>query len=1041
MSDSALSGATVEPIVAETARMTLKDDAMVGPSSDVSDMQSDVSGSQAIQTMGGPESDQCVANANVPSSKMTTKVYYNIDDEATPYCTEVPVPPDRITLRDFKNAFNRQQNFKYYCKRIDRELGKEVKSELRDDSQPLERSQNDIFELFLLTAEGSTHSDGSSGAHPRASMRNAHMVPAPAPSGKVFDAYNAQYMHGRHFDQSHMSTDSESVFGTAPQPFGYPRASLNRRPPQYYQPAGPEVTVKLRKPKPYVKSRTRELVESLINILPREPREVRRSESLAVIVPSSSSTTAPMVIRHSSTNVPNTKRQNEHEVSSGGTDQYAVIKKKSKRLSLVEKLPFLGAYSERQRPRSAVNASGRDTDHLLPNRPDPDIVEQEGARNAVSRKDKGVASRTTEIQLADTMHRRSLPNPARFRPEPIYQKSTNSRALTRAMTMVDSARRLPPLIEVTAPEPGDGTEAASATEPPKEKAPRRPKRYTGSHTTSTYQGAKDAAPDASPRRHLIGFLHRTSHLSLTSELSADASFYLIGHRGRRFEESTIASESDARIFSDDDDQTRVSTSTDITSVSRQQQNLYRRRKNRRKYRQPSRASSFTSITESSMSLDVITVTLNMDTVNFLGISIVGQSSQRGDTGIYVANIMKGGAVALDGRIEAGDMILQVNDVSFENFTNDQAVDVLREAVARRGPIKLTVAKCWESGQKSCFTVPRPRDEPVRPIDTQAWIQHTNAMRGMPSILEGSEGAPTPVPGQYPPHNRPPSSSTVTSGGSGPNTVIGGGPTHLRLDTKTDKRKVVEAMAMPNSGLDIRDRTWLKIPIRMCFLGTDLVNWLLEHVDGLKDNKEAKKYAMELLQMKLIMHVVKKVTFTEQCYYQLGEEFERHRLMTGECSSGRSDVGSLPPPPAGFLQSQPQQATRWQMIPGTNGVPSAPSMVSGYAQMPPPSSTYSYNPLLISHQRTGAPDVNSQASGHSNEGSSGSEHRRMARAVLPPAPSISSSQPPLIPIGSSTTVSLNPPQHRLDELPTDLASSRQSFRIAMNQPFEFFVDNL
>ncbi len=86
----------------------------------------------------------------------------------------------------------------------------------------------------------------------------------------------------------------------------------------------------------------------------------------------------------------------------------------------------------------------------------------------------------------------------------------------------------------------------------------------------------------------------------------------------------------------------MSTSTDITSVSRQQQQqLYRRRKNRKKYRQPSRASSFTSITESSMSLNIITVTLNMDTVNFLGISIVGQCSQRGDGGIYVANIMKG----------------------------------------------------------------------------------------------------------------------------------------------------------------------------------------------------------------------------------------------------------------------------------------------------------------------------------------------------------------------------------------------------------------
>ncbi|TMS35482.1 hypothetical protein L596_002878 [Steinernema carpocapsae] len=232
MSDSAVSNSTLEPIVAVTARMTIKDDsALVGPSSDVSDRQSDVSGSQSLQPIGGPESDQCVANANVPSSKQTTKVYYNIDDETTPYCTEVPVPPDRITLRDFKNAFNRQQNFKYYCKRIDKELGKEVKSELRDDSQPIERSQNDIFELFLLTAEGSTHSDGSSGAHTRPSLRGTHMVPAPAPSGAHFDAYNAQYMHGRNFDPSLVSTDSESMFGSGLQ--YYPRGSMNRR-PQYY---------------------------------------------------------------------------------------------------------------------------------------------------------------------------------------------------------------------------------------------------------------------------------------------------------------------------------------------------------------------------------------------------------------------------------------------------------------------------------------------------------------------------------------------------------------------------------------------------------------------------------------------------------------------------------------------------------------------------------------------------------------------------------------------------------------------------------------
>lgn len=101
------------------------------------------------------------------------------------------------------------------------------------------------------------------------------------------------------------------------------------------------------------------------------------------------------------------------------------------------------------------------------------------------------------------------------------------------------------------------------------------------------------------------------------------------------------------------------------------------------------------MTDSTMSLNIITVTLNMgnsqftigfifnmnlshkiysslrvhshlftaflttEKYNFLGISIVGQSNDRGDGGIYIGSIMKGGAVAADGRIEPGDMLLQV----------------------------------------------------------------------------------------------------------------------------------------------------------------------------------------------------------------------------------------------------------------------------------------------------------------------------------------------------------------------------------------------
>jgi segment polarity protein dishevelled len=46
--------------------------------------------------------------------------------------------------------------------------------------------------------------------------------------------------------------------------------------------------------------------------------------------------------------------------------------------------------------------------------------------------------------------------------------------------------------------------------------------------------------------------------------------------------------------------------------------------------------------------------------------------------------MPGGAVALDGRIEPGDMILQVNDISFEDFKNDHAAEVLKQAVNKKG---------------------------------------------------------------------------------------------------------------------------------------------------------------------------------------------------------------------------------------------------------------------------------------------------------------------------------------------------------------------
>ncbi|VDN42942.1 unnamed protein product [Gongylonema pulchrum] len=117
------------------------------------------------------------ATTSVPTS---TKIYYHIDDETVPYCTDVMVPPDKITLGDFKRVLTRS-NFKYYCKAPAPDSGvfPEVKVEIRDDNERLHRSTNGQFELFLLTSEGSSHSDGSSGL-PLKSARM--MVPGPAPA-------------------------------------------------------------------------------------------------------------------------------------------------------------------------------------------------------------------------------------------------------------------------------------------------------------------------------------------------------------------------------------------------------------------------------------------------------------------------------------------------------------------------------------------------------------------------------------------------------------------------------------------------------------------------------------------------------------------------------------------------------------------------------------------------------------------------------------------------------------------------------------------
>uniref|UniRef100_A0A667ZSB2 Dishevelled segment polarity protein 2 n=1 Tax=Myripristis murdjan TaxID=586833 RepID=A0A667ZSB2_9TELE len=556
-----------------------------------------------------------------------------------------------------------------------------------------------------------------------------------------------------------------------------------------------------------------------------------------------------------------------------------------------------------------------------------------------------------------------------------------------------------------------------------------------------------------------------------------------------YESSTtvMSSELDTTSFcdsEDDDTMSRFSSSTEQSTASR----LLKRHRRRRKQRPPrlERASSFSSVTDSTMSLNIITVTLNMEKYNFLGISIVGQSNERGDGGIYIGSIMKGGAVAADGRIEPGDMLLQVNDINFENMSNDDAVRVLREIVHKPGPIILTVAKCWDPSPQGYFTL--PRNEPIRPIDPAAWVSHSVALTGA-----------------YPPYPGSSSLSTITSSSSVTETERFD---DFNLSLHSDMASVAKAMASPESGLEVRDRMWLKITIPNAFLGSDVVEWLYHHIEGFQDRREARKYASNLLKAGFIRHTVNKITFSEQCYYIFGDFSDCENYMANlslndnDGSSGASDQDTLAPLPL-------PGASPWPLM---HTFPYQPYPTHPYSSQPPPYhelTSYSYTPGSTGSQHSegsrssgstrsegerrrsskgpgstvggekspsggggegGGADSRS-GSGSESEYSTRSSLRRGHGSATPsehshastqrshhhrmPQPPHMSPYPPGIPLPYNPMMVMMVPQHphpamgpahalpHAQQLPTapmhPLTASRQSFHLAMGNPSEFFVD--
>ncbi|KAK3730114.1 hypothetical protein QZH41_013739 [Actinostola sp. cb2023] len=543
----------------------------------------------------------------------------------------------------------------------------------------------------------------------------------------------------------------------------------------------------------------------------------------------------------------------------------------------------------------------------------------------------------------------------------------------------------------------------------------------GGHSTT---GDFDSEVDSTISSRRGGSKRREKHGSRGNEVGGHPPRHRIRQPGERFDAtSTMSSdiESTSYVDSSDDQSSIISRFSSTTEGSHLLTGRHRRRRRRPRMPRVQRCSSFSTITESTMSLNIITVMLNMVM-----------------KGVCLSVCICLGAVDLDGRIEPGDMLLQVNDVNFENMTNDDAVRVLREMVHKPGPITLTVAKCWDPTPKGYFTL--PHSDPVRPIDTSAWVQHTTAMNQFAAQQVAQFG-------DKPPNHQSLSTMTSTSSSmtsslpesdTGYTEIVDGEPLTLNTDMVT----VVKQMAAPESGLDIRDRMWLKITIPNAFIGSDVVDWLYSHVEGFADRREARKYSCNLLKAGYIRHTVNKITFSEQCYYVFGDlcrNMAALSLTEHEHEGDQDTLGPLPPQQHAipWLTGGPPAYGYHQMPPYPHPHPHAPqpmpvdNKTAGYAH-----SFYSGTSAHSGSPHSGSPHSGSGSSkrgdrqGDEHRSSGGSSSERSGSSKGKSSVRSEVTAPPMMP----------PPGPRpLDQVPESVASSRNSFRMAMTNPCEYFVD--
>ena len=324
-----------------------------------------------------------------------------------------------------------------------------------------------------------------------------------------------------------------------------------------------------------------------------------------------------------------------------------------------------------------------------------------------------------------------------------------------------------------------------------------------------------------------------------------------------------------------------------------------------------------SLASSSVSLTTELVTLNLSDGRPLGITIVGHSSgQRGgDCGIFVGCVKRGGAAAADGRIEPGDLILEVNGVDLEGLTNERALTILRGELARGGTVQILVAKYWDmENQVDCER--EPIYEPVGSVRSSMagtrhgsleWMPRPGPLKVIPedfsrarmfreaSGASASESDHAPAghwSGSLPPVAR---NAVVHASQRGQLIIPPASSLPSLMDRPTTMHYVSRSQsASRNEPADVVDQHRAghhtsQPAADEPFLGADLITWIRGQVAGLANLADARAYANDLLQAGYIYTVnrpqhqmnggmvASRFQFREDEYYVFGRSWDEADL--------------------------------------------------------------------------------------------------------------------------------------------------------------------